>query len=470
MMSIKRESYWREYIVLFLLSLLLNALFLYSTFKQGEYCFGTLIEHGEVGYNLACHNSCKINPERVQCIAEKQQELGRYVDYAEIDHTLFGPPALHRDVGDTIGYGFILGLLWKITGSYRYRDIQLLQIFIFSLLMPLVFQCALLLFRSRRCALLCSTMLLLFFPLIFQNVQAHRDIWAYYGVVILLFTLLKFLSDELRPYQVIIGGLIFAGIQFVRPSVFCALLTVAAALLVYGLLRQAEVKKIGLAILIFAATNIVAFWIPFMLYNHHAYGRFFVGPVGQDLLEGIGEYPNPWGYQLDDGWYHRFMKDQYPQLTTRHERDEQAKVLFKQAVRENPWFFVRSYLKRFIAQLLPNLPWSHYPEQLYQGCLSLAAKIKLALTSPRVCRDLLFRMLYIRIFLVMGYMGLALLIVRKQWLPVLVLLGVIGGGFGKFASHLEYRYLVPFYWPFAFFVGYLMYTIVLKEQKQKDNP
>ncbi len=458
----KKQSFTQYYLLLFFLSLGINALFLYNSYKAGQFCQGTLVEHGEVGYNIARHNSWKVNPDRVQAINLKQRTLCRAVEYSELDHTCYGAPSAHRDVGDTIGYGCVLGVLWKITGSYNYLDVQLLQILVFSLLMLLIFQIALLLFNNVTCAVICSVTHLLFFPLIFQNVQAHRDVWAYYGVVVLVYALLKFLRDTMSIGALVGWGLLFSFIQFVRPSVFWALITISAAALLACLSERHLFKKTVLAVLIFFTTNMLGFWVPFMAYNNHTYGRFFVGPIGQDLIEGIGEYPNPWGYQLDDDWFHDFMKKRYPELTTRQERDDQAKLLFKQAIREQPLFFAGVFAKRFAAHLLPNVPWSYYPEALYKGCVSFMDKLKLGLRSPRVGLDLLGRMLYVRLFLFLGYLGAGLLLARRRYFELLVLVGIIMGGFGKFVSHIEYRYLVPYYWPFAFFVGYLVWVLWVK--------
>jgi hypothetical protein len=456
------SSYRFEYVILFMLSLAINSIFLYVTYQRGEYCFGTLLEHGEVGYNVARYNSCKINPLRTEHIAKSQEKLGRYVDYAEVDHSTFGRPTTYRDSGDTIGYGLLLGLLWKVTSSYRYLDMQILQIIIFSLLMPLVFQCARMLFGNRLCAFICSLMVLCFFPLIFQNVQAHRDIWAYYGLVVLLYSLLSFLAGRFDYWKLFFCSLIVACIQYIRPNLFFGLLTVSMMLFLYALMDRPLLKRVGLALILLFGANVIGFWVPYCVYNHHAYGTLFAGPIGQDLLEGIGEYPNPWGYQLDDGWYHRYMKEQYPHLKTREERDAQAKALFVAAVKERPGFFAVSFFKRALGLVLPNLPWSYYPEWLYEGCYSFRDKIKAAFVSAPLCLDLIGRMLYVRIFLMLGYLGLALLLARKASFQAMILGGIVIGGYGKFLSHIEYRYIVPFYWPFAFFLGYLLWFLLFK--------
>jgi len=110
--------------------------------------------------------------------------------------------------------------------------------------------------------------------------------------------------------------------------------------------------------------------------------------------------------------------------------------------------------------LFPNLPWQHYYQDVYKGCFTFTDKLQLSLKNANVAFDFFPRILYIRLFLFLGYLGIILAFIRRKYFMIFILVvGVGGGAFSTFLSHIEYRYVVPFYWPFAFFVGYLFWEL-----------
>lgn len=467
--SLHSQRLWTR-IILIVAALIINMIFLYINYKKGEYCFAMLTYHGEIGYNVAQQNIVKMNTDRTTAIGLRQLQ-GGYVDYADIDHSVYRAPFKDPDPVDTIGYGVLLGLLWKLTGSYRYLDIQLLQVFIFSALMFLVYEVAYLLFLNQRKALFASVAHLLFFPLIFQNIQPLRDIWAYYGLIILVYAYLNFLKQGCW-YRLVLWGILFPLMQWVRPTTFFAFVTLSAALIFYALFRKRVVGLVFGMVLLTAMNNVIFFWIPFIAYNHQTYGRYFVGPVGRDLFAGLGEYENPWKYQLSDKWYGLFMKNHYPHLTTQLEQDDQAKKIFWRSVKERPLFFIKTLIMRLGAQLLPNLPWSIFPSELYAGTTTFIEKIKLGFKKLDVFFDVFVRAFYIRLFIIFGYLGIFLMLRHGYQYQVFVLISLMLGNAKTLLSHIEYRYLVPFYWPLAFFAGYSVWWIIdiLKKRKVLREP
>ena len=147
--------------LLFAASLCINGIFLYIN-KKNLFFEGLMKHHGEIAYNLYQHNSIKINPERAGILGILEGEKNRRVDYYEIDHESYGPPTQYRNYYDSIGYGVVIGLLWKLTHSLDYFDIQFLQIILFSLILLLFFQIALMLFDRRTAILSCISLLLFF--------------------------------------------------------------------------------------------------------------------------------------------------------------------------------------------------------------------------------------------------------------------------------------------------------------------
>lgn len=151
--------------------------------------------HGQVAYHLYKYNSVLLNPELTAHIKAMPESKDRLIELKEVTHLDFGSPTQPFPINDTVGYGVVLGLLWKITHSLQFIDIQWLQILIFILLMPLFYQTALLLFGSEHIAWWSSTAQLLFLPLGAFNIQAVRDVWAYYALLILLYCVLKYLRQ-----------------------------------------------------------------------------------------------------------------------------------------------------------------------------------------------------------------------------------------------------------------------------------
>jgi len=348
----------------------------------------------------------------------------------------------------------VLGLIWKITGSLRYLDVQILQILIFSLLMILIYQIALVLFGNAIIAFICGISLLCFFPILFQNVQANRDIWAYYGIIILLYALLAYKQKE-SLITLIIGCALFSLMQFIRPIIMLVPFFLLGVIFCYYFYLRRYLTPF-IMLLTFVIINSLLFWLPFCAYTKKAHGRYFVSSSIL-LLEGLGEEENKWGYELDDEWYAAFMHDKYGLKAGTPQSEDKARELFWLAFRDEPLFFFKLFFKRCVSAILPNLPWSFYPEHLYENCLSFSDKIKASFSLLKVFLDFWSRLLYIRLFLIGGYIGAFLLFLRRRYFELFLLMGIVASCGIILPSHIEFRYLVPFYAiPFSFFLGYLI--------------
>ena len=446
-------------ITLFFASLFLNFMFLCVNYKN-EYYLGLLAPHGEIAYNVYRFNSIKGNPERLSFVCKQQQELHRVFDYAEIDHDHYGPPTQYRSIQDTVGYGVLLGLLWKITGSLRYLDIQILQILIFSLLMFLFYSLAFMIFGNERTALLCSIAHLCFLPLFYLNVQACRDIWAYYGVLLMIWALVSYLFFNKSYGTLFMSAVAFALIQHIRPTILLPLCMAGVVIGGAGVFKKVSFLRVFKAFITFGMMNVLIFWLPFMAHNKMAYNRYFVMGSGQGLLEGLGEYPNKWGFQLNDGWVGEYIYAKYGITYGTQECDDVAKQEFLKAYYEDPGHFYRSIARRLPLVILPGLPWNNIcnvPEDTMYDSLWAKVKVKIAIcfSSARGLFDFLTRHIYIRLYLLLGYFGLALMLWSKKYIWVaLIVVAVILPSWSCIQSHIEYRYLIPYYAFYSLFVGY----------------
>jgi hypothetical protein len=441
-------------------ALLLNIFFLSFHYNK-PFFEELLLPHGEIAYNVCMHNSIKTNPERMKQVALQQRDKGALIDYADIDHSHFAYPTEYRSINDTVGYGIVLGLLWKLTGACYYWYMQIVQAILFSLGMWLFYDIAFLLFGNAHIALFCSIAQLFFFPLMYLNVQVLRDIWAYYALLLLLYGLLSYLKKGTSVYTVIMCSIFFSLFQGVRPTVFFTLATVSLA--VWWWFKNERTKKVMTALGIFWITNVLLFWLPFMAYNKIAYNQYLVSPAGQDLYEGLGEFENDKGYVMDDGVFEREMKEKYGLVLGTVACDEKGKELFWQAVKEDPAFYITCLVKRLQFIFFFNPLWTSYVDDLFNSAATMKEKIRIVVTQPgsfvMKCIDYLSaKLLYVEFFLLLGWLGFFLLLLQKNYLPVVMVAAVILSSISKFPSHMEPRYLVTFYWVFSFFVGYLAWS------------
>jgi hypothetical protein len=228
--------------------------------------------------------------------------------------------------------------------------------------------------------------------------------------------------------------------------------------------RKEKRKQVITMLTIFWLANIAIFWIPFMAYNKIAYGQYIISPVGQDLYEGLGEFPNDKGYVMDDGLFGREMEEKYGLTLGTAACDEKGKELFWQAVQEDPIFYLQCLVKRVRFLFFFNPLWTSYVDDLFKDAPTMKEKLIIIATQPASfimkCIDYLgAKLWYVELFLVLGWLGCILLIVQKKYFPVLIIMAVIISSISKFPSHMESRYLVTFYWAFSFFIGYLAWSI-----------
>lgn len=461
--------------LLALATLAIGSIFLF--FNHKNIFVETLLRpHGEVAYNLYKYNSLKVNPARMGALAAKEQVTGRRADYYEIDHEKFGPPTTHRNAFDTIGYGVVIGTLWKITDSLNYLDIQILQLLLLAFFMFLFYYIAFMLFKSKRAALFSGIALLSFFPLFYLNAQVFRDIWPFYAAIILLFITIKFLFDGHSWSILISGSMAFALMQWMRSTIFLMIITTSILLFLYAICsKKLKIKRVLQFTLTVLIANVFFYWLPFMTYNKIAYNRYLVGPAGINLIQGLGEFPNKWGYKLSDGWYadyteKHFGKEAKKLKLTENEKtsfyDDKMRTVFWKSIKEDPLFYLSCIAKRIPRLLFPGLPWFNYQDKkeiylMYVTGTPVKELIKTVLREPIIAIDFAARHIYIGLFLLFAYLGILLALIRKQYLALLLLFGgIICAGYSVIFAHIDHRYLIPFYGIFAFFVGYFFHEII----------
>src|SRR3989338_3034676 len=223
----------------------------------------------EYGYSIYKKNSIALNYYHMP-------DMQRSIEQINLRDTPV-PPSRQ----DTIGYGVILGLLWKIFNKPSMFYIQFIQMVVYSLSSVLLWR-ILLVYLSFITSFVCMIGFFLYTPLVYMNIVPIRDIWAFYGGIVLLYTFVQLLfRDEYGFKKVFIGGAIFAFCQFIRPTIFLQLFTVSIVALLISFLWYPEKKRkllkmVGVCFL----TNGLFFWIPIISFNKYSYNRFFVSVSG----------------------------------------------------------------------------------------------------------------------------------------------------------------------------------------------
>lgn len=447
-------------LILVIAALVLN-LYHVSFHTNKLFFSGLLRQHGEVGYNLFKYNSIKVNKRRMAAIAQREKLENRLINYAEIDHDQYGMPEEYHSINDTVGYGIVLGLLWKVTGSLRYRDVQILQIILFCIAMIYFYRIGQLLFANDTLALYSSGALLFFLPIVFLNVQVLRDVWGFYGIIILLFCFLSCIKKNmLSKAYLSFGGVLFACTQWIRPSIFFTFLL----LFILSLFVSKYRRVLRAWRLIFVITNVVVFWVPFMVYNKMAYGVLFVSPAGQDLYEGLGEFPNAYGLTMDDEKFSNMMQQRYRLKHGTVACDQKAKELFWQIVTNDPIFYLTTLLKRIPTVIFFNPLWTSGLDNFAKNCGTKRDFLILLIEEPylmimKIVDFIIARYFYIQIYLIMAWLGFFLMLFKNYREQALIIIAIVVSSLSKFPSHMEPRYLITHYWVFAYCVGYFVYEV-----------
>lgn len=443
----------KQSIIFFCCAFILNIIF----FKKNNphYFYAITQDHGQIAYNFLLHNNIGLNQHLCNDIAAIQKKTNTLIDFAQLE-TKYEAPTRPFPINDTIGYGFILALLWKITESFRFIDVQFLQMLLYALSIIFFYQIALLLFENKSIAFFATIAQLSFIPLLAQNVQAVRDVWAYYGLIVLLYVLLMFLKQKKSVWFLAMGCSIFAFCQFVRPAVFMAVLTFSFFLMVCFLITKQ--KKYITSVLVLLLTNFIFFWVPFFAHNYYFYNRLIVGPAGQDLMEGLGEYENPWGFQISDEFVSKHVEKKYGFKYGTQEFDDAAYKEFLIVYHQKPLLFYKNIIRRIPRLIAPSLYAIFMKESPFKS-MAIKEKLKKAFSSWSYFFDFLLRHVYVWLFLLISYAGLVFLFFKKNYFALGIILCVLCAGWGKLPSHIDYRYLIPFYWILSLAAGYLVSVI-----------
>jgi hypothetical protein len=291
-------------------------------------------------------------PEEILLLYDRQAEEGRLIDIEEFPDPPDQPtaPLIQR----MPGYPGILALIWRITGSYRYVPVQILQAFLSSLLPLFLYGAGRRFFgeaSGRVAGILCCL-----------NIGEARlavvplyDWWILFLTGIILWLLARSMqrgfpvSSFALLAMVITAGIYLKSTLLVLP--FCLALFLLPRLGGPFLLPRG-LLLVGLPLLAL---------IPWTLRNERIFHRpiltnTFFWPT---VWEGFGEVTNPFGAVLDDRrTYLRAIEEKPGLMYGSPEYDDYFRAKVLMVLKDHPRFVISLWARRLARGLLfPGNPW-----------------------------------------------------------------------------------------------------------------
>lgn len=445
-----------SYVMIVIASLLLNTYYAYEWHTRCESSYLFPKHASQVGYNFYRYGTITRLYEG---------STYKYHGVVGTGHMQDRAP----NMKDTIGYGVLLGLLWKATGATQFYWVILLQVLLLTLSLCLLYQAIFWFYQDRQKAAFSIFGVFAFLPAFYLNVQPVKDMWSFYGTVVLLWALIGLMQHKIDKKILCGSAVFFAVCQWMRPTVFGVLMVLLIiGLPVFYIYFKHHVGVLKKLLIYFFIANLMVFWVPFVLYNKVAFNRFFVGPTGLALLVSFADFPNPWGVECSEDWVARHVQERYPNLDCVNETqefDDAAKSIFIEYFEQEPFLYFKNLLYRVLGMFFVNMPWTAQFSDFvgYNSCHSKFEALCQAwhtgvFETVRFC----FFFLYIRLFLLLAYVGFFWLLLEKQFiLPFLVIIAVVGNC-GEVLSHIELKYLMQCYGFLGIFAGLFVFFLQSK--------
>ena len=112
--------------------------FLYEININTYWNSGLLVLHTGIARNVAEKGLIHQSPKWITLISDRQNAEYKLVEpfiFAHVPNDEFSYPAFERNPG----YGILLGYIWRLTGKYSYNAIRLIQIFINSFFVIIIY-------------------------------------------------------------------------------------------------------------------------------------------------------------------------------------------------------------------------------------------------------------------------------------------------------------------------------------------
>jgi len=390
-------------LAILLLAAVVRGGFLYKYWDNLDFAPSFLL-HGEVARNILHGHWFQTNPDYLQAYVRDCYNRGKLIDledYPPPTQETYAP--LYDDEG---GYGLLLAAIWKLTGSYRWWYVRVLQIVLDVLMCWLVYRIGKGMF-GQRVGLLAAFVYACFIPGIELAVRPHRDIWVTFLYIFTVHQLVQSAENRKTFWRMLTIGVATGAVAWMRSTVLLFVILLPLLLLVTHPRRKAVVSS---AVLV---ASFVLALSPLVIRNYVVFDKFMAtrGAFWHSFWGGVGQMPNPYNLQEDDQEIVRFA--QSIDSTARLDTDHYEQVLKRQAltyVNQHPMLYAESVMKRGFVFVFPKIGRELFfqprrPEQV-TGMLNLSVgKVTLILI------DGLFA----------GFFLTGIWITRKRWRELLIL-------------------------------------------------
>lgn len=285
------------FISLFLLALSVRSVYLTQTHHLYYYA-GVTSMHGVIALNLFKGYGLLYSPIINSEVNVLQVKENRLVDLIQVKDSLSHQYSYHTAF-EVPGYSYLLALTWKLFGEERYIYLQIIQIFIDSLLVFCIYYiCSKLL--NKKIGFIASIIFAFFPAEIFMSTLALRDIWMVYVTIVSVSLLLfsqSVTNSKLRYLLYFLISIIIGFGIYIHPIV--ELFNVSLGISI-GIMRS---WKHSLQFLLVSSFTIGLILLPWILKNYTQFSRIIPtrNVLWQGVWEGWGEFnDNPMGAILND--------------------------------------------------------------------------------------------------------------------------------------------------------------------------
>jgi 4-amino-4-deoxy-L-arabinose transferase-like glycosyltransferase len=330
------------------LALVVRTGFLYRNWNNLDFA-GSYLMHAEVARNILNGHWLQIDQAYLQLYVNDCYSQGKNIDPED-----YPPPSqehlvpLYNEEG---GYGILLAVIWKITGSHRLWYVRVLQVLLDVVMCWLLYLIGKNTFGARA-GLIAAFAYACFIPGIELAVRPHRDIWVTFLFIFAVYQLTSPSTTGTFWRRAILIGIATGIVAWMRSTVLLF------ALLMVPLIFITQPAKEALRFSALLLVGFVLTFSPLIVRNYLVFDKFMAtrGVFWHSFWAGVGQTPNPYNVRDDDETIIRFAKTL--DSTAQYETDHYEQVLRREAVtliKDHTLWYVGSVVKRTAVFVFPKI-------------------------------------------------------------------------------------------------------------------